>query len=185
MLKLYKSIFKLGVLALVSLLSSDSRSVAQPIDSTKELSARIAELERQVSALQATVTILKSHSGVRYATLDCNSGSYMEVQVSRSNMFLLVSCSKVEPYLEGHKVTLDIGNPYAADIRGISVTLRYGKDLDEMLQTLRNVKVDYPERLPSGQWTPVVVTLNPSKSEQLRHVGVEVDVATIVLGLPK
>lgn len=185
MLKSHKGRFKLGMLALVAVLSSDSLSVAQRVDSTKDLSARIAELEKQVSALQDTVSTLKSHSGVRYATLDCNSGNYMEVQTSRGNMLLLVSCSKVEPYLEGHKVTLDIGNPYAADIRGLSVTLRYGKDFDEMLQAMRNVKVDYLERLPSGQWTPVVVTLNPSKPELMRYIGVEVDVATIVLSLPK
>ena len=94
-------------------------------------------------------------------------------------MFLIVSCSRIEPYLEGHKVTLNIGNPYAADIRNLSITLSYGKDFQEVLYG-KNVKINHSDRLPAGQWTPVVITLNPSKSEQLRHIGVEVDVANII-----
>ena len=175
-------IFSLAAFAFATYTFASSTLRAQPqVTPSQDLSARVAELEKTVEDLRQFIITVRTRQGVRYATLDCNSGQYSEVQTSSGSLIFFVSCAKIEPYLEGHKVTLNIGNLYAADFRNASLRLSHGTDFNDR----REAQVKFSDRLPAGQWTPVVITVNPSKSEQFRHVAVEIDVETAVLGVPK
>ena len=92
-----------------------------------------------------------------------------------------MSCKDVKPFLEGHKISLAIGNPYAADFGGVEVTVYFGKDVEEAFSKHRVVRVPLNGKLKAGSWTRIEVALNPSKVEDLRLLAVSINVDEAIL----
>jgi len=42
-------------------------------------------------------------------------------------LVFFAACTKIEPYLEGHKITISIGNPHAFNFSNVKGALSYGK----------------------------------------------------------
>ena len=93
----------------------------------------VQELEKKLQLLEMRVNGLQGRVSYRLATLDCNSGKYDEFLLDTGNLTFFAACSKIEPYLEGHRVTISVGNPYAFSFRNIRGKLGYGKDFADAL----------------------------------------------------
>jgi hypothetical protein len=75
---------------------------------------------------------------------------------------------KAEPYLNGHKVRIEIGNPYAIDFVGLKIWGNYGKDYKEFSQSF-NSTVDF------GAWNDFELILVPSSTEDV--IGIRVNLS--------
>lgn len=129
------------------------------------------ELERRLKVLETQVRGLQSRTAYKFASLDCNTGKYDEFLFSGGTLVFLASCTKIEPYLEGHRVTLSIGNPHSFNFSSVKGSLSYGKDWADAVE--RQVEVSVTDSVRAGSWTSITVIINPSKPEQMRYLGLE------------
>ena len=132
--------------------------------------------DRRIRSLEAQVRYLQTRVSYKLATLDCNTGKYDEFQFTGGTLTYFAACTKIEPYLEGHKITLSIGNPYAFTFSNVKGNLNYGKDWPDASD--KKVEVSFTESLRGGAWNTLVVTVNPSKPEEMRVLYIELNAQT-------
>lgn len=135
-----------------------------------------ADLERRVRVLEFQMKSIERRVSHRFAELDCNSGKYDEFMFETGALVFFAACTKIEPYLEGHKITISIGNPHAFNFSNVKGELRYGKDVFDSLE--RKVEVSIAESIRAGTWNRIMVTVNPSKAEDLRYLGLTLNAET-------
>lgn len=137
---------------------------------------RLAELEQQIKWLQSRINDLTGKIPYGFASLDCNSKKYVEFRFEESHLVFFASCQNVEPYLEGHRVLLEIGNPYSFNFSNVKGRLQYGKTLVEAVK--QQVEISPTDMLRSGAWQSLTVIVNPSKPEDLRKLWLELKAET-------
>jgi hypothetical protein len=164
-----KTVPLLGVCLLLCLAGSSLAQTPKPT---------VEDLERRIRSLELQVRGLQTRTATKYASVDCNTGKFDEFQFSGGTLILFASCTKIEPYLEGHRITLSIGNPHSFSFSNVKGNLSYGKDWVEALE--RQVEVSLVDPLRAGAWTTINVTVNPSKPEQMRYIGLELNSQTAV-----
>jgi hypothetical protein len=109
------------------------------------------------------------------ATLDCKGKGFSSFIMKTPKLQMFASCENVEPYLEGHKVTLKIGNPHSFSFGGISGELTYGKGYP-----YSTTEISFAGVLVSGAWTTLTVTISPSKPEDLRTMFATISATTAI-----
>lgn len=134
------------------------------------------DIERRVRMLEFQMKSIERRISHRFAELDCNSGKYDEFMFDTGALVFFAACTKIEPYLEGHKITISIGNPHAFNFSNVKGELRYGKDVFDSIE--RKVEVSMTESIRAGTWNTIMVTVNPSKAEDLRYLGLTLNAAT-------
>lgn len=130
----------------------------------KPLPERVKSVENSAARLWARVFQL---SPVIYPELNCNTGSYTEASPENSRLTFPVACEKIEPYLEGFRITIVIGNPYAMRYSDVTGVLYNGKDYSSV--DLEN-GAPFTLRLESGVWNRTTVTLNPVATPDVRTI---------------
>jgi hypothetical protein len=170
----------LALLALALILLPAASTLAQgPQQKTQPAqSDRIAELERLVKALQSRINTMDQKLAYPFASLDCNSKKYVEFRLENSRLVFFAICKGVEPYLEGHKVLLSVGNPHAFNFSGVKGKLGYGKTVKEALY--QEVEISTTETLRAGSWHSLTVIVNPSKAEDMRILVLELTAETAI-----
>ena len=130
------------------------------------LSNQVRDVEARLKSLEARhpqmVLISTTDQGVK--SVDTPLGS------------LLVGVSKVEPVLDGYRMTLRIGNPHSAVVNTSTLTVVWG---GEHLKEQQIV-----DSLPAGKWADVVIVLTPATAEQVKGVGISIDNGIISLLAP-
>ena len=163
---------------LVGLVAATIAQAQKPPPTTTD---RIAELEDRLKFLQNQLTSLQSRVAYGFASLDCNTRKYDEFQFDSSKLVFFASCQKIEPYLEGHRITLHIGNPYAFNFSSIKGKLGYGKDILDAFS--KKIEVSTPDSIRAGTWHVLTVIINPSKAEEMRNLILELSAETASPGL--
>ncbi len=107
----------------------------------------------------------------RARTLDCSTGDYREVAPGPAHLPLFVACDKIEPYLEGYRITLKVGNPLAMTMLGLSGEIAHGETFAAAIKT--SVRFDTTSELTPGSWTTILVNLNPASVKDVRHIRVK------------
>lgn len=168
-------VFSLLALLLAAQAGKSSEAPASPLS----LASRIAALEK---ALEKERLERVFHATFfEHRELDCVSHGTTIIQEKNGLLGFYVGCDNIEPYLEGYRVRLRIGNPYAAEFGNTSLMLFHGKDVEESFRDSNQVKVDIPNRLPAGSWVPIVITVSRAKVEQMRHLALELTVGAVKL----
>lgn len=137
---------------------------------------RLAELKQQIEGLRSRINDLAGKIPYSAAFLNCNSKKYVEFRFDGSHLVFFASCENVEPYLEGHKLLLKIGNPYSFNFSNVQGRLQYGKTLVEAVN--QQVEISPTETFRSGTWQSLTVIINPSKPEDLRVLWLELQAET-------
>ena len=159
----------LALSSAVSLLFSPI-SFAQS-DGGQSTTAAIVELQKRVETLERRVNTFANRISYPFAVLDCNTGKFDEMSLTTNNLVFLAACTKIEPYLEGHRITISLGNPHSFHFREVRGLLNYGKDLADAVT--KSVEVSPPDGLRAGMLNTFVVTVNPSRPEELRVLRLE------------
>jgi hypothetical protein len=160
-----------GIVLLAAHVTVGAQAVNQPA-----LMDRIKNLETQVQTLQSRLSSVSNRVPARWASLDCNSGKYDEFLFNDGHLPLFAACTNIEPYLEGHRIRITVGNPHSFNFSNVKGTLGYGKTVFDAFD--RKVEVSTTEVFRAGTWTVIVVNINPSKAEDLRSLVLELSAAT-------
>lgn len=118
----------------------------------------------------------------RWAFLDPTTKSYQRIDTDVGS--LLVSVKSVQPYLDGYKVTLAIGNPYAMDFNGFGVSCKWSlpylytngvaSNAEAVKNSEKSKDLQQTEVLRGGWWTPVELTISPATADELKMLRISV-----------
>lgn len=187
----------------------------------KAQEARLAALEKQIgslaeghNAVQKDISALRTQVSAKstreeVAELD---PSIKEYAIARNEYGLFpILVENAEPFLDGHKVTLRIGNLTGATMTGVELRIAYGPrrpalpnipmgtvaakaseawvdyfgKLEEAKKKMRTITVQAGKVLAPSSWTLVAVTLSPSKPEDLGRLEVGVENSGVSLSQPR
>jgi hypothetical protein len=161
----------------------------KPTDLT-DLKLRLDRVERQLGELkfeQFARSLKETAIDVRNpgaARLDSEVG------------FFLVRIAKVEPYLDGYRINVDIGNPQSATYGGVTLITTWGRGIRSMgttnvldamekwSQGLKTNKTELTEDLLPATWNNVSIILSPATPDSLQDVTMRLEVDTIQLRTP-
>jgi hypothetical protein len=131
---------------------------------------KIASLETQVRDLSFK-QMIKSWGDVAYLTPGADGYSTIRFDLG----VLTIAIDDIQPFANGSKVTLRIGNPLATKINGLKATIDWG-EVDEKggpkNETGKSKEIIFTEQLPSGAWARVNLVLDGVKTEKLGFIRV-------------
>ena len=151
----------IGAIVCNSAIAEDKKADITP---TRTLESRVRLLEARLSSLEARVPS-------KFASLDCISGKYDEFMLQSNNLVFFASCKKIEPYLEGYKVTIQVGNPHAFNFSNVKGELGHGEDLFNAFSNKSEITTS--EIIRAGTWQELTVIVNPSTAKQMRSLILE------------
>lgn len=120
-------------------------------------------LPDRLKSLEESVDRLWDFVDGRMTKIDCNTSNYVELHPENSALVFPVACEKIEPYLEGYKITVAIGNPYSLTYVNVAGTLYYW-------ESALGKTAKFETTLLPGQWNKAVVTVNPASASSVRDL---------------
>lgn len=158
----------------------------------KRLSARMDVLAADLDSLSGTTT-----------TLDPSENGFGSVNTSTGRF--LIACDNAEPYLDGERVRVRIGNPNAADYGGFTLKVKWGPKEPEPPNSdesddawnkdyakwktananwragLQGKEVSFADLLKTGTWHSVEVVLTPVRTGDLGYIEIGMDAPSVSL----
>jgi hypothetical protein len=136
----------------------------------QDISQLKSDVKKDEEAVLFLLGKINETDGIKPASL---SGTTKGFELARTDYgSFLVSLVDVQPYLDGYKVTLSIGNPLDADVTDGTISVKFGPSEADSLNTVSQA---IEEPLAGGHWTNVSVTIAPARAEQLGYMGVSLD----------
>jgi len=175
-----------------------------PWDQIEVLKAQLDLLRADVKTQEFTQELylddLRSMlSGAKPVEIDVTQKSYTPIHTPSGLLF--IQCMGAEPYLNGHKLKLAIGNPLWATFDGFELTCLYGLKLPQMptgqhdsetwkqyseandksLKSWRETKTSFTETIGPGVWKEVELILVPSSAEELGMITIALEIDAVHL----
>jgi hypothetical protein len=145
---------------------------------------RLGEMERAVKSLKNSkrnddTALLNVASQKTYGLLKSRGGDF------------LVSLVKAEPYLNGYKLELAIGNINCATYQNYSLTLEYGQkkatnvQTEDWEKTLRTTSAKPGNLLRPAVWTSSEIIVSPAQASDLDFLRLSLDTGQVSLNQPE
>lgn len=181
----------------VESLLSEFDSLKNTVQSEKDKQQRLMEaVDNTLSGLTTDVAAVKQAERDRYkAVLDLKSRVYTPV-ATPSGSFLLV-VEGVEATRDGSTVSLLVGNPLAAAVKGFKLNASWGGRPPEAAanaapsaasqvfgqweKSLLKKEFAFPDRLESGKWNKITVDLEKYAPRELGYLSIVLEPQEIVL----
>jgi len=167
---------------------------AQPVDSTKQ--EHLKNLEQQITELKNKVDKLNGETTRLWFELDAEKDRYSSIlfdpsskgyqRLDTSSGSFLVMLKDVQPYADGYKLKLHIGNTSSAEYSGFTLTAKWRKSFDKLtsedLSKPQNEKTfNYTEKLLPGSWNTVSLILSPAQKEELEFIEISMSTDRVML----
>jgi hypothetical protein len=174
---------------------------ARTQDATGALQKQLVDLKIQVEGLSQAVKKYESWFKYRDALaqmyqekvdaviknsvfLDPSERGYDTITTDTGTFF--VSLGKVEPFLDGYRIVLEIGNPYAITFFDLKITIEWNKKIpsdlsnyDAWLKTKRVQDFSDLTELRPGSWTNLPLVLSDTKPDQLGYLQVKLSAKSV------
>lgn len=160
------------------------------LESKSALNSNLMTLAEFVSTLRNRVDNLEAAAQVtrpEWFAVDMTEHAFSLVQTRF--LPLLILPVNATPYLDGYRITLDIGNPYKASMNGLTINANW-----ELPQTNNTISFDDATKAPvkrrefdradvlaSGQWTRVTLDIAPASAEEIRCLRMQLDINSVGL----
>lgn len=155
----------------------------------------IEQLKDRINKLQARVFALEAGAQEHSSAWFDPTGDRSYQRVDSSVGQFLVVLDHVEPYLDGQRVTLLIGNPNNATFAGMKIKASWSRripdsTLDEKKLQLawqefnssqKEKEITLTDTLRAGYWNKVRFTVAPAKSDDFGQLGIALTVNSIRL----
>jgi hypothetical protein len=157
-----------------------------------ELEHNLSELQSQhhndMETLLWKYSLLESminkHKSI---TIDATSKGFQRLDTDLGSF--LVAIDGLTPYLNGHKLNLDIGNPSLSEFNGFILKVQWGKAFNpngkvtyaDWKESLKSKEVRFTEHLKPGHWNKIDLALAPAKLDQLEYIEIEMEVNHVLL----
>jgi hypothetical protein len=182
-------------------LSSQTEAPSATPSSAAEQQRAIADLRAQVEALQKKVEYFGAREALLATrvsdkkdredsvTLDVTHTAYQRLDTD--NGFLLVSAEKAEPYLNGYKILLNVGNPLSVSYSGLKAKIKWAKYYDsnqftpdsyaEWQKSIQQKETSFPDVLEKGAWKKIELIVAPATAEQLGYLKLSINTKTVMV----
>jgi hypothetical protein len=128
----------------------------------------LAAAVSDIQTVRADVDKLRQESSERYfdrlnnrtVRLDFSTKAYQRLETDHGTLYIAVE--NVEPYANGQRVTLEVGNPMSASFAGYEIHLAFG----DKQQKNERPTMD----LRAGRWTRIPVIFTPLAADKLDTV---------------
>lgn len=157
----------LGVASLAICLSAGPVCAQDQAD-VQKLTERVKALEEKVKGLETYVNVLNGYTGERTIDLNCSSRDFQAIMPRTNTIVFLAACTGIEPYLEGYRVSLSIGNLTSFTFSNVSGKLGYGENAS--LTWTQFVQIPTTINLGPGTWTKLQVFINPAAAKDVRNI---------------
>ena len=148
-------------------------AVAQLRTAQEGMQRSISELEKELRKLQIDVLILKLSDNETAWFDPQDQQAYTGIKTAVGQVLFVLE--RVEPYLDGFKITFRVGNPTSATLNGFNAKITWGPKLDASASNQpspREVEVKFTESIRSGAWAYVSANVAPAKPEEVRRIGI-------------
>jgi len=158
------------------------KALKQQYDST------IVSIEKKVDSIQAVI-MYSEYIKMKEEEINVDPSSAESYQtIKTSNGMFFIALKEVRPYLNGYKLILQIGNPYAITFKGFKLKVTWGRDfavdMNDSVQTdydLQTKEEAFVKELSPAAWTKVELILAPAKTEQLEYIRLSMSVNIVSL----
>jgi hypothetical protein len=125
------------------------------------------------------------------AELDPASKSYGIAKTNLGN--LLISVDNIQPYGDGYKLKLLVGNPNMTTYDGAKLKVQWaekpqwgqqGFDGQKWNASIQSKDVDIPNNLLPGAWNPVEIVISPATAAQTGYLSVTATLDKLYLRSP-
>lgn len=151
---------------------------------TNVLSYLLRDIGRHDEAIAAIES--KSDNVTRFFTIDPNQPSFRFVNCD--GMMLLMMTESAEPYLDGFKINLLVGNPYGASFGGFKLLVDWNTPSTNGIVEYDQNKsrtMEFASNLEPISWNKVPFTISPATAADLRQCTVALELKSIMLNKPK
>ena len=155
-------------------------NISTTIDRVNNFAKQISQLERNSDGFSRRLNNLELDDDSASITTEPQGSQTLKTPVGN----LLFSTKKVEPYLDGYKITAQIGNPTTADIANFDLILTTYKNITNNFETLHSVTNNIVTELKSGSWNYVDFVMAPATIEEVRNATVSIKAKTFSLRSP-
>ena len=183
----------LCLLLAISLVSAQQKRHSKPKPKPDDLDAFLrgepssTTLEKRISELEGRIAELSLRSN-RYDSVELNTSRNTYRRVDSTTGSFLVRFVRAEPYLNGYKIAIAIGNITTATFNGCDLTVRWGtkqpKGIDEWITWLKTIRAKdehVTEDLIPGRWTEVELIIVPAKADELAFLELSIKTNEITL----
>ncbi|MFH1552814.1 MAG: DUF3251 domain-containing protein [Candidatus Omnitrophota bacterium] len=134
-------------------------------------------IQRQITQLEKISPLEKDVYLHKSIMIDPAEKGFQKIETATG--FFLVACESVEPYSDGYKLTLIIGNPSAVTYNGFILMVKWGKKFDagstatleEWENSLKQKKHLFASNiLRPGAWNRAELDLSPATAEELGFI---------------
>lgn len=182
-----------------SAMQSDMDRLQREIDDLRRIATQVKALRTEVDelnskaigpvnlalgALDSRLTKLEDSHSLIASKIVLNFASKSFTRLATPSGVLFVSVQDAQPYLDGYKVFLDIGNPSNASLVGGNLEISWGPKPRKPIgseDTKQNIRADWfldrmvktvelAQPIRSGSWNKVELILTPAKAADLELV---------------
>jgi len=138
-----------------------------------ELSNRVVKLDNRIRALDYQMSEVFKSS----VTIDTSSSGFQPVNTPVGK--LLVTTKDVSRYLDGYKVTLEIGNPLTASISTCDIEANWfitlvrtnkGWNFEEHIASQKTNTFNLATPFPAGYWTEITLNVTPATDQEIKNL---------------
>ncbi len=142
---------------------------------------RLTDAETEIQALwQSYYVVVRDDLPNTKGALDCGGAHYEEIKATNSFLVFFVACERLEPYLDGYRATIAIGNPHTFAFNRVGGTLSYGENIAAALvKESQRIPFSSANELRPGTWTRIQVPLERTLAKDLTKIVVQVEVSKI------
>lgn len=157
----------------------------------EELQHRIILVEHRLQATQDKLWSIPNYDNI---FIDVSEKGFDRIDANLGTFFIVLD--DVQPYADGYKISLRIGNPHFIKYSGIKMKVEWGKrrppspnpadfpkegeflpkytewmqSEDEWKKQSKTKELSFVETLEAGAWTKIEITLSPATKEEIGHL---------------
>jgi Protein of unknown function (DUF3251) len=160
-------------------------------ESQKKMDSQIAAMKSQLDDLEKSMTGLRldinsDKSRYNSAIFDTSSKGYQRIDTTSG--FFLLSLKDIQPYADGYRLKLDVGNPSSATYSGFSIRVTWSKSLQmagysEWEKAKHEKSVNYIEKLLPSSWNTVYLILTPAQRDDLGYIEISIETDVVELNI--
>ena len=177
------------VFTLMFCVACDQPAAPTKPQNTQTLEKQIAELKEKVDKLDGDtkrVELALDQQKNQYSSIviDPSVKGYERIDTTAGSF--LVMLKDIQPYADGYKLKLSIGNISSAEYSGFALTATWHKSYakytsEDWSKGGHEKTFNYPEKLLPGSWNTVSLILSPAQKEELEYIEISMSTNQIML----
>jgi len=154
------------------------------------LQGRLAAVESSASEMENRLVKLEfAQESTKTAELDLSARTYQRLDTDTG--WFMISVKDASSYLDGYRVTLEIGNPSSATYRGFKLKVKWNAKYDWTKFTndsyekwhaaIKEKEISFTDILIPAKWNRVDLLLSSTSADQLGYFQISMQTDTISL----